>query len=123
MATTTRSWWGWGTAEDAVRGSELDALLRRVRELLPDADLTPTTAPAVSDLGLPTPRVAAPRALAPLCSHEPTDRAAHTHGKAFRDVVRNLAETSVPHPTLWCGREPSRTSSTCSTGAPAPTSP
>ncbi|MBB4931160.1 alkyldihydroxyacetonephosphate synthase [Lipingzhangella halophila] len=91
MATTTRSWWGWGTAEDAVRGSELDALLRRVRELLPDADLTPTTAPAVSDLGLPTPRVAAPRALAPLCSHEPTDRAAHTHGKAFRDVVRNLA--------------------------------
>lgn len=35
--------------------------------------------------------MAPPSALAPLCSHDPADRAAHTHGKAFRDVVRNLA--------------------------------
>jgi alkyldihydroxyacetonephosphate synthase len=28
--------------------------------------------------------------LGDLCSADPTDRAAHTHGKAFRDVVRNL---------------------------------
>ena len=45
------------------------------------------------------------------------DRAGHTHGKAFRDVVRNLAGDVEHFPTWWSGRAPSRTSSTCSTGA------
>ena len=40
MAGKTRSWWGWGNLEDSVQGVELDALLGRVRGLLPDADLT-----------------------------------------------------------------------------------
>ena len=36
------------------------------------------------------PRVTPPDSLAGFCSTDPSDRAAHTHGKAFRDVVRNL---------------------------------
>ena len=44
-----------------------------------------------SSLGLPPPRVTAPPALSALCSADATDRAGHAHGKAFRDVVRNLA--------------------------------
>ena len=42
MAGKTRSWWGWGNVEDGVQGVELEALLARVRALLPDADLTPS---------------------------------------------------------------------------------
>ncbi len=90
MVRKTRSWWGWGHVEDAVRGTELDLLLGRVRALLPDADLTAVRPPDVDDLGLPRPRVEPPAALADLCSADLTDRAGHAHGKAFRDVVRNL---------------------------------
>ncbi|MEU4092918.1 FAD-binding oxidoreductase [Streptomyces sp. NPDC026673] len=89
-AAGTRSWWGWGTVGQAVQGAERAALTDRVAGLLPDADLTVHLPPDVASLTLPPVRVRAPRSLAHLCSATPYDRAAHTHGKAFRDVVRNL---------------------------------
>ncbi|WP_460769374.1 FAD-binding oxidoreductase [Nocardiopsis nanhaiensis] len=85
-----RSWWGWGTDEGAVRGAEARALEENVAGLLPGADLCVHRAPDPGELGLPAPRIAPPQALAHLCSDVAADRAAHTHGKAFRDVVRNL---------------------------------
>ena len=90
MAERRRSWWGWGTTDAAVRGTELESLRQRVRTLMPDAELTDHPPPAVADLALPPPRPTPPAPLAPLCSAEPEDRAGHSHGKAFRDVVRNL---------------------------------
>jgi len=87
---TTRSWWGWGTVEAAVAGAELDRLRQRVAALLPGHDLTEREAPDPAKLGLPEPRVAPPAPLAGLCRVDAVDRAAHAHGKAFRDVVRNL---------------------------------
>lgn len=86
----TRSWWGWGHVEDAVVGEERAALTKRVAELLPGATLTVHEPPDVQSLGVGAPRVAAPALLAGLCSDDVTDRASHAHGKAFRDVVRNL---------------------------------
>ncbi|MEU4712524.1 FAD-binding oxidoreductase [Micromonospora purpureochromogenes] len=97
MAGKHRSWWGWGHVEDAVTGAEATALADRVRTLLPDVDLTEHVAPPVAELGLRPPRVEPPTSLARLCSTDPADRAAHTHGKAFRDVVRNL-HGEVHHP-------------------------
>lgn len=90
MAGKHRSWWGWGNVEDAVLGAEATALEDRVRTLLPNADLTEHRAPPVAELGLRPPRIDPPTSLVRLCSVDPVDRAAHTHGKAFRDVVRNL---------------------------------
>jgi alkyldihydroxyacetonephosphate synthase len=92
----TRSWWGWGNVEDAVAGDELEALTARVAALLPDQDLTDHPPPDPSTLDLPAARISAPDSLAPLCSPEASDRAAHAHGKAFRDVVRNL-HGELPH--------------------------
>ncbi|MFI1073465.1 FAD-binding oxidoreductase [Streptomyces puniciscabiei] len=115
----TRSWWGWGNVEDAVRGAELERLLARVRALMP-GELTDHEPPDISSLDLPGPRVTPPAALAGLCSAEPGDRAAHAHGKAFRDVVRNLHGDLRHIPDLvarpaeerdvidlldWCSRE------------------
>ncbi|WP_225797122.1 FAD-binding oxidoreductase [Streptomyces aculeolatus] len=85
----TRSWWGWGNVEDAVRGPELAALLDRVR-LLSAAEPEDHPPPPAASLALRPPRAKPPASLAGLCSADPADRAAHTHGKAFRDVVRNL---------------------------------
>ncbi|MES9538309.1 FAD-linked oxidase C-terminal domain-containing protein [Actinomadura sp. NPDC000600] len=85
-----RSWWGWGNLRDAVAGAERAALVERVAALLPGAELLDHEPPAIGDLDLRPPRIAAPPSLAALCSDDPSDRLGHARGKAFRDVVRNL---------------------------------
>lgn len=120
MSTKTRSWWGWGNVEDAVDSDERRVLLRRVAQLLPDADLTRHRPPAVNDLDIPPPRVTAPASLATLASADPEDRLRHSHGQAFRDVVRCLMgrvdhlvdlvvrpadERAIVDVLDWCSRE------------------
>jgi alkyldihydroxyacetonephosphate synthase len=70
----------------AQRQSLADALTRRLgwsRQIVRDP-------PRVEELELPVPRIEPPATLASLCSSEPRDRAAHTYGKSFRDVVRAM---------------------------------
>lgn len=86
----TRSWWGWGNVEDAVVADERAALIERVAAALPGVDLTTHEPPDVAALSLPAVRVKPPGSLSALCSIDRADRAAHAHGKALRDVVRNL---------------------------------
>ncbi|MFE0515768.1 FAD-binding oxidoreductase [Streptomyces sp. NPDC058964] len=81
-----RSWWGWGAADKALSDAECAAL----GQLVPGAADTPLPVPDVSALTLPEVRVEPPSALAPLMSAAPADRAAHTYGKAYRDVIRAL---------------------------------
>lgn len=90
MPAKTRSWWAWGNVEDAVGPAERQVLLKRITQLLPDADLTRREPPAVADLNVPAPRVTPPAALARLASADTADRLRHSHGQAFRDVVRCL---------------------------------
>ena len=85
-----RSWWGWGTVEEALSERETRDLVARVATLLPRHDLTDHEPPDPTEVGLATPRITPSSALAELCSTDPVDRAGHAHGKAFRDVARNL---------------------------------
>ena len=82
-----RSWWGWGTTDRALSDDECVALAAGLPGLLG----RPRAVPDLAGLDLPAPRVTAPAALAPLVSTTVADRAAHTYGKAYRDVVRALA--------------------------------
>ena len=50
--------------------------------------LTITDPPTLDELALPAPRLEPPAALAPLCTTDAFERAGHTFGKSFRDVVR-----------------------------------
>jgi alkyldihydroxyacetonephosphate synthase len=59
--------------------------------------LTVAEPPVIDELDLPEPRVAPPSALAELCTTEPYERAGHTYGKSFRDVVRAFRR-QFPHP-------------------------
>ena len=92
----TRSWWGWGWAQEAVPTAEVRALAPMVAEQL-GAEVEPRGPVAVDDLDLRAPRVAPPAALAPLCSTGTEDRAGHAYGKSFRDVVRAF-HGDVPEP-------------------------
>jgi alkyldihydroxyacetonephosphate synthase len=97
MEMPTRSWWGWGWAERALSDAECLKLGERVKPFLPlDGAVTP--APALPELA--PPRCKPPSSVEGLCRAEPTTRAAHTHGKAYRDVIRNL-RGELARPPDW----------------------
>lgn len=90
---TRRTWWGWGTEDQVVDGDSLRSIAAAIarRPGFEALDGSVVDPPDVSDLDLAPPRVQPPAALASRCSSDPYDRAGHTYGKAFRDVVRALA--------------------------------
>jgi alkyldihydroxyacetonephosphate synthase len=82
-----RSWWGWGWQDAAVGEVERAGLVAR---LPPHWVADPLPIPDIDDLELRAPRVRPPGSLARLCTVHPHVRAAHTYGKAYRDVIRAL---------------------------------
>lgn len=115
-----RSWWGWGTVEDALSDQETQALQSRVAALVSGHDLSDHPPPDLTALGLAAPRVSPPASLAALCSSDLVDRAGHARGKAYRDIARNLqgqldhlpdliarprSEQDVIDVLDWCARE------------------
>jgi alkyldihydroxyacetonephosphate synthase len=93
---TGRSWWGWGRVDRALPDDECAAL----GALLPGLPDRPRPVPRIADAALPAPRLGVPAALAPLVSVAPADRASHTYGKAYRDVVRALSGDLAAAPDL-----------------------
>lgn len=86
-----RSIWGWG-----IEGEGLDAAQRENLKMLMGMrlgvnEIAEITPPRLEDIALPPSRASAPGSLARIVSAAPYDRAWHTYGKAFRDVVRALA--------------------------------
>ncbi|MCH8844989.1 MAG: FAD-binding oxidoreductase [SAR324 cluster bacterium] len=88
MAEGTRKFWGWGVVESDLTAEETGQLAKVLSSRFGGAELTPRPAPRVEDLDLRAPRVKPPSALAEICSDDPEERAGHSLGKGFRDVVR-----------------------------------
>jgi alkyldihydroxyacetonephosphate synthase len=89
-----RSWWGWGRVDAGLSDEECVGLAA----LVPDRPARPLPVPAVP--ALREPRVTPPFAWSDAA---PRVRAAHAHGKAYRDVVRNLygQVTNPPDAVLY----------------------
>ena len=93
-ASGTRSWWGWGTTDRALPDEECVAF----GSMLPGLPDRPRAVPRVEDLSLPVPRIDPPAGL-PITT-APDVRAAHTYGKAYRDVLRALRGELANAPDL-----------------------
>ena len=91
-----RSWWGWGWEDEALDDAQAGKLAAAMSARF-GTEMTVADAPRLADLDLPAPRVTPPASLAPICSTERHDRAAHTHGKSYRDVVRGF-RGELAHP-------------------------
>lgn len=85
-----RKFWGWGRQGEGLTDQELGRLAEMVAERLGLAGLKAAEPPRLSELELRPPRVSPPPQLVPFCSSEPWDRAEHTLGKSFTDLVRGL---------------------------------
>src|SRR5438132_10047608 len=92
-----RSWWGWGWEDEALTQEQAEALGKAVAARFGLDELRARPAPSLSSLDLRTPRLTPPRALADICSSDVEQRASHTYGKAFRDIVRAF-DGRLDHP-------------------------
>ncbi len=94
--TRRRSWWGWGWEDEALPDDQAEKLAEAMRARF-GTDLRVAAPPRLADVDLPAPRVEPPAALAGRCSTDRHDRASHTFGKSYRDVVRGF-RGELAHP-------------------------
>lgn len=95
-----RKFWGWGYQDQgpsAEHQQAIGAMLAarfgtEVAEAMPE--------PTIDEIQLRPPRVAAPSTLAAIVSADPEDRAGHTYGKSFRDIVRGFRRDFSAAPDL-----------------------
>jgi alkyldihydroxyacetonephosphate synthase len=83
-----RSFWGWGRVGGGPDREQQEGIRKTLCARLGTPDLELAPAPRLEELKLPAPRLSPPAPLAAICSTSLRDRAAHTYGKGYRDVVR-----------------------------------
>jgi alkyldihydroxyacetonephosphate synthase len=88
MANTHRKFWGWGIEEADISPQEKSDLAKRMEEQFSLSGLEVTPPPRLEELDLPRSRLEPPRSLSSISSIEPFERASHTYGKGFPDLVR-----------------------------------
>ncbi len=80
--------WGWGYEDQQPTPEQKKAIAKGLAASLGRSDLELAPEPKVEELELRAPRVTPPTSLAAICSMSTYDRAAHTYGKAFPDMLR-----------------------------------
>jgi alkyldihydroxyacetonephosphate synthase len=92
-----RSWWGWGWEDEALSDEQAGKLAAAVARRLGVDDLVLRDPPDLAHVELRDPRVTPPASLSPKLSTDRYDRAAHSLGKSYRDVVRGF-NGDLEHP-------------------------
>ncbi len=85
-----RKFWGWGIEGGGPTAEQAEGVAKLLSAGFGGVALTRRDPPRIEDIELPAPRIAPPASLAGICSSEPRERAGHSYGKSFRDVVRAL---------------------------------
>jgi alkyldihydroxyacetonephosphate synthase len=91
MAEHRLKHFGWGREGEGLTTEEEAVALDRYRHLFGVERFEERAPPALSEIVLRPPRLAAPPALTACCSTELYDRVAHTYGKSFSDYAHGLA--------------------------------
>jgi alkyldihydroxyacetonephosphate synthase len=95
-----RKFWGWGLEGQGLAADELQQLGAVCTERLGIDGVRVQEPPRVEELDLRPPRLVPPRALEPAFSTDPHERAAHTYGRSFRDLVRAFRRDYAHAPDL-----------------------
>jgi alkyldihydroxyacetonephosphate synthase len=85
-----RKFWGWGYEGEGLSPDELSLLARLTAARFGTGERRAADPPSLADIHLREPRVSPPSSLAGFVTAEPWDRAEHTLGKSFVDLVRGL---------------------------------
>ena len=95
-----RKFWGWGLEGQGLAVSEIEQLGAAFAGRLGIDGVRVEEPPRVEDLQLRAPRLAPPASLEAAFSADPYDRAAHTYGRSFRDLVRVFRRDFAHAPDL-----------------------
>ena len=95
-----RKFWGWGLEGEGLAAGEIGQLGAVFTERLGIDSVREQAPPRVQELDLPAPRLVPPASLDPVFSTDPYDRAAHTYGRSFRDLVRAFRRDYAHAPDL-----------------------
>jgi alkyldihydroxyacetonephosphate synthase len=88
MAERRRKFWGWGYEDQQPPATEVEQAGRAARDHLGFGPAEVEPPPRLEDVRLPPPRIEPPASLAGICATDPYERASHSYGKAYRDLVR-----------------------------------
>ena len=117
MTERRRKFWGWGFEDQQPPHAEVEQVGLGVREHLGFGPAAVERPVRLADLDLPAPRIEAPAGLQEICRSDPHERALHSYGRAYRDVVRAFRgrfdnpvdlvahprdERDVEHLLEWC---------------------
>jgi alkyldihydroxyacetonephosphate synthase len=80
--------WGWGYEDEQSSPGELRAAAPGIVAHLGFGSTEPERPVALADIELRAPRLRPPAALQPICATDDHDRALHTYGRSYADVVR-----------------------------------
>jgi alkyldihydroxyacetonephosphate synthase len=83
-----RKFWGWGWEDEGPSKEQQDGIAGLLATRFGVTDISIAEAPRLSEIELRRPRVRPPDSLQGICSADPYERAGHSYGKSFRDVVR-----------------------------------
>jgi alkyldihydroxyacetonephosphate synthase len=87
----TRSFWGWGWQGQRPGIEHQRNIAGMLAARFDCAVDEPRPEPTLADIVLPACRLAPPAALADIVCDDPAERAGHTYGKSFRDIVRGFS--------------------------------
>ena len=88
MPERRRKFWGWGYEDQGPNLEQQRHMAERMGKRFALGPLEITPPPRESELNLRPPRIAPPDSLASICTNATYDRALHSYGSSFRDVVR-----------------------------------
>jgi alkyldihydroxyacetonephosphate synthase len=83
-----RKFWGWGYEDQQPSPREVRRVGLAAREHLGFGPAEIETPPRLEHLELPPARLKAPASLAAICRSDTYERALHSYGRAYRDVIR-----------------------------------
>jgi alkyldihydroxyacetonephosphate synthase len=83
-----RKFWGWGYEDEQPKPEDLRAAVAGVREQLGFGAEEAELPASVNDIELPPPRLEPPTSLAGICTTDTYERASHSYGSSYRDLVR-----------------------------------
>jgi alkyldihydroxyacetonephosphate synthase len=88
MAERRRKFWGWGYEDQGPTPEQQKHMAERMARRFGLPELTVMPHPKESELNLRAPRVTPPDSCAGFCTTSTWERAGHTYGRGFRDLVR-----------------------------------
>ncbi len=97
MAERRRKFWGWGWEDEGPDAEQQGAIADILKQRFAMKGIDVRKPPTEDELNLPESRIKPPDSLAALCSTKTYDRAGHTYGKSYRDIVRAFRR-SYDHP-------------------------